>query len=211
MTEKTPTSALKQPGEISKWLQDWPRNGAAFEALWKHFFPKLVGVADKPMRELPSRARDGEDVALSAMNALFQACSDGRYDIRSSDELWRLLLTITIRKVGEERRRQFAQKRGGGIVHIGNHHGDDQGDPIDALVDSGQMPELVEDVYKQCNELLTGLPDEALRVTAEMKLEGCSNEEISDLLHCTVDQTKERLRKIRHLWARHLPSPKKSD
>ena len=97
-----------------------------------------------------------------------------------------------------------------GIVHIGNHHGgDDQTDPINALVDSGQMPELVEDVYKQCNELLAQLPDEALRVTAEMKLEGCSNEEISDLLHCQIEQTKDRLRKIRQLWARHLPSPKK--
>lgn len=195
-----------ETGEVTQWLQNWTEDHDAFGSLWKHFFPKLAGIADRDMKSLPSKARDGEDVALSAMKDLFFACVDGRYDIKSRDELWRLLLKITYRKVLQERRRQTAQKRGGGIAHIGNEKiGEMEVDAISMLADKNQMPELVEDVYKECRELLNSLPGEMLRVTAEMKLEGSSNEEISDLLRCSTEETKKNLKTIRRLWRQLLP------
>ncbi|MGI9519351.1 MAG: ECF-type sigma factor [Pirellulaceae bacterium] len=191
-------------GEITRWLDDLQNNDEAAEALWRHFFPKLVDVAEQRMQHLPSRARDEEDVALSAMQSFFAAAEAGRFDFKSRDDLWRLLVTITIRKVTKERRRQLARKRGGGVPHIGNHWGEESIDPMNAIVDPSQMPEFVEDVHARCNELLDSLPDEKMRITAAMKLEGCSNEEISELLHCKTEDTKSRLRKIRRRWQRHL-------
>jgi len=191
------------PGEITCLLDDLTNDDAA-EVLWRHFFPKLVGYAELRMRGMPSKAQDEEDVALSAMHSFFAAAEMGQFDLKSRDELWRLLVTITFRKISREKRRQYAQKRGGGITHIGNHVGDDENDPINDIADSNRMPEFVEDVYSQCNELLNALPDDALRITAQMKLEGCSNDEISDLLRCKPDDTKYRLKKIREIWRRRL-------
>ncbi len=192
------------PGEITCLLDDLSNEQAA-EALWRHYFPKLVAYAKGKMRELPSSARDEEDVALSAINSFFTAAEHREFDLKNRDALWRLLLTITFRKITRERRRQFAQKRGGGIAHIGNHHGNGV-DPINSIADSSQMPEFIEDVHQQCSELLQDLPDEALRLTAQMKLEGCSNDEISDLLRCKPHETKERLNKIRNIWRKHQES-----
>ncbi len=191
-------------GEITRWLNDLQNNDEAAEALWRHFFPRMVDVAEQRMQHLPSRARDEEDVALSAMQSFFAAADAGRFDFKNRDDLWRLLVTITLRKVTKERRRQLARKRGGGVHHIGNHWGDESMDPINAIVDPSRMPEFVEDVHSRCNEMLESLPDERLRITAAMKLEGCSNEEISEVLQCKTHETKTRLKKIRQFWKRHL-------
>ena len=192
-----------QPGDITCLLDDL-ENDEATEALWRHFFPKLVGYAEQKMRAMPSKAQDGEDVALSAMHSFFEITDLGRYELRSRSDLWRLLVTITYRKISREQRRQYAKKRGGGISHIGNRVNEQGNDPINNIVDSSQMPEFVEDVYSQCNELLQILPDEALRLTAQMKLEGCSNDEISDTLRCKPHETKTRLKRIREIWRRRL-------
>ena len=199
-------SQISRPGEdeITRWLDDLQDNDDAAEALWRHFFPKMVTVAEQRMQQLPSRARDEEDVALSAMQSFFAAAEAGRFDFKSRDDLWRLLMTITIRKVTKERRRQLARKRGGGVPHIGNHWGDESIDPINAIVDPSQMPEFVEDVHARCNEMLDALPDEKMRMTAAMKLEGCSNEEISEVLGCKTEETRTRLKKIRRHWQRNL-------
>ena len=190
--------------DITGWLDDLQNNDEAAAALWRHFFPRMVEFAEQRMQHLPSRARDEEDVALSAMQSFFAAAEAGRFDFKSRDDLWRLLVTITVRKVTKERRRQLAHKRGGGVQHIGNHWGDESIDPINAIVDSSQMPEFVEDVHARCNEMLESLPDEKMRITATMKLEGCSHEEISELLGCTTESTKSCLKKIRRLWQRHM-------
>lgn len=197
--------------EITKWLDDLQQNDAAAEAVWRYFFPRLVGAAEQRMKAMPSKARDEEDVALSAMQSFFAAADAGHFEFKSRDDLWRLLLTITMRKITKERRSQLAQKRGGNIEHIGNHNGDPAKDPIEAIIDPSQMPELVEEVHAECNELLSSLPDEAMKLTARMKLEGCSAEEISDVLRCKLHETKARLAKIRELWRLHIPPRKSQD
>ena len=192
-----------EAGEITCHLDDLANNEAV-EALWRHFFPKLVGLAERRMREMPNKTQDEEDVALSAMHSFFAAVEQGDYEIDSRNALWRLLVTITYRKISRELRRQSTQKRGGGVPHVGNQDGADGNDLIQSIADSSQMPEFVEDVHEQCEEMLQVLPDEAMRLTAQMKLEGCSHEEISDVLRCKINVTKERLRKIREIWRRYL-------
>lgn len=124
------------PGEITCLLDDLSNDEAA-EALWRYFFPKLVDYAAFKMREMPSKAQDEEDIALSAMHSFFAAVESGLYDLKNRDQLWRLLVTITFRKISRERRRQYAQKRGGGVIHIGNNHGGNDGaDPISRIADS---------------------------------------------------------------------------
>ncbi len=190
--------------DVTRWiekLEDEEGDSRAAELIWNRFFKRMVGVAQKKMVSMPKAARDEEDVALSAMNSFFEGAEAGRFEVKNRDDLWRLLVTITIRKASAERRRQYAAKRGGGKPSL--HINQNTPDRIDELIDRNQMPELVEDVLKSCSELLDTLNDEALRHTAEMKMQGCSLEEISDVLGCKVEETKYRLRKIRFKWKLH--------
>src|SRR5262249_47385902 len=58
---------------------------------------------------------DEEDVALSAFHTFCQAVSGKRVpQVKDRDDLWRILVRITVSKAIDQRRRHFSQKRGGG-------------------------------------------------------------------------------------------------
>ena len=62
-------------------------------------------------------AEDGEDAALSASESLCVGAAAGRFDrLTDRDDLWRLMVVITLRKVFDQVNRQRRQKRGGGKV-----------------------------------------------------------------------------------------------
>ena len=205
-----PENEMPDDSEITRWIDalDDQKDGEeqrAAEVIWEKFFHKLVGVAQQKMSSMPKAVRDEEDIALSAMHSFFVGKEAGNFKLNSRDDLWRLLVTITIRKATAERRRQYAAKRGAGFRAV-SLEADNTADPLDQIIDQHKMPELANDVRKACDELLDSLDDEALRCTAQMKMEGCSLEEISDVLSCTLEQTKYRLKKIREKWRKHYVS-----
>ena len=184
MPKKRESEQNSQADDITACLGQLDNNDGgndqrAVQVIWDRFFSKMVGVAHKKMAALPKAVRDEEDVALSAMHSFIMGAEAGKFHLKNRDELWRLLVTITMRKASAERRRQHAAKRGGGAI-AQQPHADESFDPIDQVVDENQMPELIDDVMKACAELLETLDDEALRRTAEMKMQGCSIEEISE-------------------------------
>ena len=62
---------------------------------------------------------DEEDAALSAFESLYAGLANGKFpQLNDRDDLWRLLVVITSRKVLLQARRQLRQKRGGGAAHF---------------------------------------------------------------------------------------------
>ncbi len=62
-------------------------------------------------------ASDEEDAALSAFDSLCAGLAKGQFpQLADRDDLWRLLVVITTRKVRAQARRRMRQKRGGGHV-----------------------------------------------------------------------------------------------
>jgi len=102
-------------GSITHWIREVRHgNSAAAETLWNRYFPGLVRLESKRLQGLAGQMADGEDVALSAMRRFFRAAEEGRYpDLADRDELWRLLLQITARRVIDVRRSEKRQRRGG--------------------------------------------------------------------------------------------------
>ena len=102
---------------------DWLRQiktGTASEAqqdIWDRYFGRLVALARNKLRDAPAAWHDEEDVALSAMNSFLCRARAGKFpQLANRDDLWKLLMTITARKVWKVQRRAFAQKRGSGKV-----------------------------------------------------------------------------------------------
>jgi hypothetical protein len=60
---------------------------------------------------------DEEDIALSALNSLYDGVQAGRFPrLNDRDDLWKLLVTIACRKTNAFCDRHFAKRRGGGQV-----------------------------------------------------------------------------------------------
>src|SRR5258707_13878821 len=90
---------MSSSGSVSHWI-NLLKSGdpAAVQSLWEAYFPRLVALARKKLREAPRRAADEEDVALSAFDSFCDGVARGRFPrLTDRDDLWHVLVTITAR------------------------------------------------------------------------------------------------------------------
>lgn len=172
----------------------------AAEKLWNHYFARLTRLARRNLNH--DAGYDEEDLAVSVFDALCRGAREGRFDeLGDRSELWRLLVTIAVRKVSDRHRRQSAQRRGGTATARNNAEA-----PLDLLadLDPQSMPDWEASMADECRRLLEMLDDEQLRQIAVMKLDGHTNEEAGDQLGVAVRTVKRRLALIRKRWENEL-------
>ena len=109
---------MSDEGSVSGWLGQLKGGDQdAAQKLWQRYFRRLVGLAREHLRDTPRRAADEEDVALGAFASFCKGVEEGRFPrLDDRDDLWRLLVAITERKVTDQVRRALRLKRGGGRV-----------------------------------------------------------------------------------------------
>lgn len=200
--------------QVTQWIQRLGHGDRrAAELLWERYFAKLVELARRKLAGIPRRAADEEDVALSAMHSFCQGMAEHRFEkVIDREDLWKLLVTITARKACAERRRHFAQKRGGGMVRgesamLGLDHSSESEAGIGDVLGSEPTPELALMVAEDCRRLLDRLQDETLRRVAVLALEGYGNSEIAEKLGCVTRTVERKLERIRHKWSREEAAP----
>jgi RNA polymerase sigma factor (sigma-70 family) len=167
----------------------------------------LVRLAREKLRGAPRRAADEEDVAASVMESLFRAAEQGRFpDLMDRDDLWRLLLRMTARKVVDLKRHEARQRRGGGRVKgesaLGRAGSAYDPAALAEVIGDAPTPQFAAMMVEQCQRLLAGLGDPDLEALASAKLEGYTNEEIAEQLGCSVRTVERRLHLIRKKWER---------
>ena len=194
---------------ISRWfgpLKD--RDDDAVAAIWDRYFEKLVRLAQSHLQSVPRREADEEDVALSAMQSLVRGVSDGRFDqLRDRSDLWKLLVTITIHKASDQRRRVNAQKRGGGDVRgesvfIGASGESNPG--WEQFSDATPTPDTLVALEEQQARLFGLLRDDSLRQIARWRMEGLTIEAIAEQLDTTTRTIDRKLKLIRNKWEKEL-------
>jgi len=173
------------------------------ERIWQGFFPRLMRFAKSRIASFQTGAFDEEDIALSAIKSFFRCMEAGKYPtLEGDDELWRLLVTITSRKITAQLRRQMAAKRA--KEHTESVFGDVNDDSIAPglaqVMDERNLPESTSAVIDACEEMLTLLTNEMVKRTAIMRLEGYSNEEIAVELECSVARVKQRVARAKQIW-----------
>jgi DNA-directed RNA polymerase specialized sigma24 family protein len=199
---------MEDTHDITQILQGvWEGDDAAAEIIWRNYFEKLVRLARRKLDQVPRRAVDEEDVALSAMHSFYRGMEGGRFDCLSDrNELWKLLVTITARKACKYRRREYAAKRGGGQVRgesvfLRQEGGEGHEPGIGDILGDEPTPELACMVAENCNEALERLGDDTLRNIAVMTLEGYSTPEIAEKLGCVRRTVERKLERIRDKWS----------
>lgn len=192
---------------VTRWLESLKggSEGGA-DALWQRYFGKLVNLARRALRDAPRRVADEEDIALSAFDSFCQGVARGQYPrLDDRDDLWKILVTLTVRKASNQRRRDRAQKRGGGIVRGESVFASrEKGGGIDLLASADPTPEFAALMAERCRDLLATL-DENLRQIALLKLEGHSNEAIAERLDVVPRTIERKLDRIRQRWAKDAP------
>ena len=157
----------------------------AAETVFARYARELVRVAEQHLsRKLAGRI-DGEDVVQSVFRTFFRRSAAGEFEIESSNEMWRLLVTITLRKARAKGRFHTAANRDAGA-----EAGGDAG--LFDVADREPGPEEAALLVDQIETLLRGLPPLYARLL-DLKLQG----------HTVVDIASE-LKVSRHTVHRAL-------
>src|SRR5438067_3241525 len=198
---------MTSQGSVTAWINLLKGgDAAAVQRLWEAYFPRLVGMARKKLREAPRRAADEEDVALSAFDSFCDGVAQGRFpQLTDRDDLWHVLVTITARKAVQLIRHEQRQKRGGGAVRgesVLQEGADSDREEmgLDQIIGSEPTPEFAAQVAEEYQQLLARLGDAGLRNIAVWKMEGYSNQEIAARLGCVTRTVERKLGLIRTLW-----------
>ncbi len=197
-------------GSVTRWLGDLKTGGdGAAQQLWERYFDRLVRLARRKLRAgakiSAGAAEDEEDAALSAFDSFCRGAVRGRYPrLDDRDDLWRLLVVITVRKALDQIRRQGAATRGGGHLlserDLADAAGSRGGAPLDHFVGPGPNPELAVMVAEEYRRLRTRLGDDSLRLVLDLSLEGYGRAEIAQRMGRTVKTVSRKLDVIRTLW-----------
>jgi DNA-directed RNA polymerase specialized sigma24 family protein len=174
-----------------------PGDRAAIQALWQRYHEPLLRVAEARLRGAPCRAGDGEDVTV---DAFLRFCADiqkeGRFpNLSNRDHLLRLMARFTAFEALDFRARAVRRHRA--------VRGDSALGEAGFELHAGQEPppEFQAQVASLLDKLskLTELDDQLPRV-AQMRLEGCTNQEIAAVLDCSVATVERRVSLIRRHW-----------
>jgi DNA-directed RNA polymerase specialized sigma24 family protein len=177
----------------------------AAQPLWDAYFRRLVALARARLQGAPRGMADEEDVALSAFDSFCRGLDRGRFPrLTDRNDLWRLLVVLTVRKAIDQIQRQGAAGRGGDrrageFDPLGG--GDEpDGDPLDRLLSDEPTPEFAAMVAEQHRRLHDALRDAALGRVLDLRLAGHTREEIAEEMGCAVATVKRRLGTIRQIW-----------
>lgn len=165
---------------------------AAAEKVFDRYAQQLARLAEQHLSRRIAQRVEGEDVVQSVFRTFFQRAERGEFQIRSSDQLWKLLVTITVRKARMQARRHSAEKRN---VEL---ESDDPAALI-AAIDREPGPDEAKILDDEIDRVLSGMPSsqqELYRRVLELKLAGHSNREIAaqlELVSRNVDRMLNRL------------------
>jgi RNA polymerase sigma factor (sigma-70 family) len=196
------TSDSRFTSSVSTWIvQLRLGNSEAAQQLWERYYEQLVQLAQKRLRGAPRRMADEEDVVQSAFATFCHRLEEGRFpQLQNRDDLWRLLVVITARKVITYRRREAALKRGGAVANL---RADVSAYDVEAIVGNEPTPEFAVQTADTLRDLLGSLPTQSVRDLALRKMEGFTNEEAAAELGCSLRTVERRLKLIRKLWESH--------
>jgi DNA-directed RNA polymerase specialized sigma24 family protein len=191
---------MEPAGSVTRWLQQLPEGDQlAVQKLWEAYFPRLVGLARKRLWGTPTQAADAEDVALSAFDSFCRGAEQGRFPrLFDRDDLWQLLLVITVRKACNQAKHEARrQPQGGRVHHASALAGEGEGALFADLIGREPDPEFAAGAAEECRRLLATLRDDQLRSIAVWKMEGFTNEEIAVKIGRSLPAVQRKLVLIR--------------
>jgi RNA polymerase sigma factor (sigma-70 family) len=194
---------------VTNWLRKLESgHDQAAQQLWDVFFKRLVLLAQERMRNCPQGIADAEDIALSAFASFCRGVENQRFpDLSDRNGLWRLLVSITLRKLLHVIRDQNRQKRGGDFRRVeSNYDSDDGPSTVDQILAREPTPEMAAQLAEQYDRWIKALECEELMRITQWKLEGFTNNEIAEKSGFTTRTIERKLNLIRKILLHEVTS-----
>lgn len=195
---------MPDENDVSHWI-DQVKEGDSYAAteLWHLYFDRLVRRVHNHLRGRNRGVSDEEDIVVSVFESFYRAAEQGRFpELSDRDDLWRLLLKMSARKVIDKRRHDERKRRGAGERPVSLDGGDDAA--VIEVIGDEPTPEMVLSMAESLDRLLSHLGDGQLREIAIGKMEGFSNAELADRLNCSERTIERRLHLIREMCLQQL-------
>ena len=193
-------------GSITRFVGDLKTGDAgAAKGLWERYSGDLIRLARSKLQATPRAAADEEDVALSAFGSFCAGAARGQFpQLEDRDDLWKILVTITVRKATDLVRHARRRKRGMGRVlagaDLGGTGSSNEGDPLALIPGLEPTPDLAVLVAEECRRLFGLLHDDGLCRIALDRMAGYHDEEIAARLGCSRRTVMRKLIRIRNAW-----------
>ncbi|MEC8553466.1 MAG: ECF-type sigma factor [Planctomycetota bacterium] len=189
---------------VTRWIKlVKASDSSAANQLWQHYSDRLVHAVRAKLYGRERAVSDEEDIVLSVFDSFYDAARLGRFpDLSDRDELWRLLMRMSARKVVDKRRSEGRKRRGGGFQAF-SLGADGEGEPFELIADE-PSPEMVFMMQESVEQLFSHLGVGQLRDLAVAKLEGYSNAELAQRFACSERTIERRLHLIREKLKQEL-------
>ncbi len=193
---------------VTLWIDEL-RNAdeLAAQNLWNHFVHRLYDSARHRLNPETRRVYDEEDAAQSAFRSFCAGIAAGRYpDLQDREGLWRLLLSITARKVAHRHRfdrqlrRDVRRNLQSPFFVQATENSDAAG--VEGIPSREPAPEFAAEFVDVCETLMQSLDDPSLRKVAMLRMEGYTDAETAEQLGCSRSTVQRRLEVIRRHWQR---------
>ncbi|MCA9035972.1 MAG: hypothetical protein KDA91_12630 [Planctomycetaceae bacterium] len=175
---------------------------AAACQLWDQYFSQLLALTRQRLRHTSRAMSDEEDIVISAMKSFCIGLRNGRFEqLTGRESLWRVLLTITLRKIADKH--QFDHRGKRDISRIQSGHANDVGGDttLETLLSREPDPQTAIACADEIASLLERLEHDDLQRIALMKMEGFTNQEIAERVDCSRSSIERKLRTIRMMWS----------
>jgi RNA polymerase sigma factor (sigma-70 family) len=174
----------------------------AARLIWLRYFRDLLDLARKNLNRRIHCREDEEDVLQSMYKSFCLRQQRGEFDLAGRDALWKLLVTITLRKA-----RNPARSQGTDIRDLAREQTVPIADETQSAywvleqMDAARPSPAEADVLNEALERrLEALGDRELQQIALWRLGGYTNREIANQLDCAERSVERRLERIRSKW-----------
>ncbi len=198
---------MVQEGSVTRLIQllrsdDAAERDLAARLIWRRYFRDLLELARNNLNRRIRRREDEEDVLQSMYKSFCLRQQRGEFDLAGRDALWKLLVTITLRKARNAAKKQMRDKRN--IAREQTIADSDESESahwaLEQMDATGPSPAEAAVLNEALERRLEALADPELRQIALWRLEGYTNREIADRLDCTERSVERRLERIRSKW-----------
>jgi RNA polymerase sigma factor (sigma-70 family) len=148
----------------------------AADEIFARYAQRLTCLAGQQLSRKLAARLDGADVVQSVFRTFFRRSAAGEFRIDTSDELWRLLVQITLQKA-----RAYGRQHTAGLRDVAAEAPGGGAELLMKAVAHDPGPEEAAALIDQIEELLRGLPA-LYRVLLELRLAGHSVSDIATRL-----------------------------
>lgn len=168
---------------VLRWREGDER---AADEIFGRYAERLLALARSRLSVQLARYLDAEDVVQSAYRSFFVGARDGKYVLRRSGDLWRLLVGITVHKLQHQVERRVAKKRAAARETPGN------GLELNAMALAREPTPADAAALADTLEHLLAPLDPLQRRMVALRLDGFSLDEISQ----EVERSERTVRRV---------------